>query len=67
MSKSKRIDFIPELRAALARQLRLQGLQQPEIDAAFLRWDDNCQPLTPVEHGCFEIFRQVQRDIEANS
>lgn len=62
---AKRMQFISELQASITKQLvEQQGLSAPLVERAFQRWNDGKEPETPIDHGCFEVFRTIQKDVE---
>jgi hypothetical protein len=62
----ERMVFIPLLRATIVKNLRVQGIDESAIVAALEQWDRGLEPRTPVERGCFAVFEQIERDVNAS-
>lgn len=59
-----RMKFIPELKDKIIDNLRSQGLSGGIVDDSFRKWENDEEPSTPWEKGCFAVFAQVQKQIE---
>lgn len=63
MREIRRMVFIPELRAAIYRQLGNFGFGDMEVSRALKLWDEGGQPRTFAERVCFDVFRQVEENV----
>lgn len=61
--KETRMTFIPALREKVTESLIRSGVSRLQIDHAFRLWDEGAEPSSPIDHGCFAVFRQVQADV----
>jgi hypothetical protein len=59
-----RMIFISAIRDRITTELREQGVSAETIKESFDLWDSGDEPRTPWERGCFDVFRQVQTNIE---
>lgn len=60
-----RMSFIPALEAMIRKNLvEKQGVSDSTVTLALAQWYANAEPRTPWERGCFEVFTQVQKQIE---
>lgn len=60
----KRMKFIPGLRDRFVSELARAQISEKVVRAALDQWDAGGSPRTPVERGCFEVFADVQRQID---
>jgi len=52
------------LRDHLIATLPKQGCPAHVVKDALTKWNDGRDPVGPMEHACFEVFKHVQADVE---
>ena len=61
-----RMKFIPELKEKILVNLKSQGLSGELVYKSLRKWENDEEPSTPWERGCFAVFAQVQKEVESN-
>jgi len=52
------------VRDHLVQVLPKQGCPAYVVKDSLTKWNDGRDPVGPMEHACFEVFKKVQADIE---
>lgn len=60
---SDRMKFIPELKEKIVSELVSQGVDRNIVVNSLGLWNNNEQPRTPTQKGCFKVFEQIQDNI----
>jgi hypothetical protein len=59
----ERMRFIPELREHIIKNLVNQGIDKEIVEHSLNKWETGANPSTPYESGCFEVFKQIQANV----
>jgi flagellar biosynthesis chaperone FliJ len=65
MATEHRMTFILALQDQVTQQLQRQGLSPKFIENCFNKWHAGEEAQTPWEMAAFDVFRTVQKNVEA--